>query len=72
LDDRLAIKGRLHVLSKVKIALAAALVVASAAAALAESAKRKPVHHAPATLSEGRNAAHAGAGVRLRHRLKGE
>jgi hypothetical protein len=42
-------------MAKMKIALAAVLVVASASTALA--AKRKPVHHAPATLSEGRNAA---------------
>jgi hypothetical protein len=42
-------------IAKMKVALAAVLVVASASTALA--AKRKPVHHAPATLSEGRNAA---------------
>jgi hypothetical protein len=37
-------------MAKMKIALAAVLVVASASTALA--AKRKPVHHARATLSE--------------------
>jgi hypothetical protein len=44
-----------NTIAKMKVALAAVLVVASASTALA--AKRKPVHHAPATLSEGRNAA---------------
>jgi len=42
-------------LAKMQVALAVVLVVASASSALA--AKRKPVHHAPATLSQGRNAA---------------
>ncbi len=43
--------------SKVQIALAAVLVVASASTALADSAKRKAAHRAPATVSEGRNVA---------------
>jgi hypothetical protein len=44
-------------LARMKVALAAVLVVTSASSALAAGAKRKPAHHAPATLSEGRNAA---------------
>jgi hypothetical protein len=44
-------------LTKMKIALAAVLVVASASTALAGSAKRKVTHRAPVTVSHGRNAA---------------
>ena len=44
-------------LAKMKIALAAVLVVASASTALADSAKRKVTHRAPVTFSQGRHAA---------------
>lgn len=44
-------------LTKMKIALAMGLVIASASTALAANAKRKVPHRAPVTVSEGRNAA---------------
>ena len=44
-------------LAKMKIALAAVLVAASASTALAASAKHKVTHRASLTISQGRNAA---------------
>jgi hypothetical protein len=43
--------------TRMQIALATVLVVASASTALADSTKRKVTHRAPVTVSEGRNAA---------------
>jgi hypothetical protein len=43
--------------AKLKIALVAVLVAASASAALARTAKHRAVHRAPATLSDGHNGA---------------